>query len=86
LRQSRTLHTLTFGPISGVHFSLGQRANRDEYGQESHFNPFFGQWNQAVKRSRSRSDIAQNQGVCQFVSRALSRRLAGGNFRIARND
>jgi hypothetical protein len=21
LRQSRTLHTLTFGPISGVHFS-----------------------------------------------------------------
>src|SRR6266849_417146 len=22
LRQSRTLHTLTFGPISGVHFSL----------------------------------------------------------------
>src|SRR5216683_2618141 len=23
LRQSRTLHTLTFGPISGVHFSAG---------------------------------------------------------------
>src|SRR5258708_37971804 len=23
LRQSRTLHTLTFGPISGVHFSVG---------------------------------------------------------------
>src|SRR5665647_2156405 len=26
LRQSRTLHTLTFGPISGVHFSLGRLA------------------------------------------------------------
>jgi hypothetical protein len=56
---------------------LGQRANRDEYGQESHFNPFFGQSNQALKRSRSRSVIAQNQEVCQFVSRELSPRLAG---------
>src|ERR1700737_1217385 len=25
LRQSRTLHTLTFGPISGVHFSVSNR-------------------------------------------------------------
>src|SRR6267154_287910 len=25
LRQSRTLHTLTFGPISGVHFRLRRR-------------------------------------------------------------
>src|SRR5271168_3604183 len=25
LRQSRTLHTLTFGPISGVHFIEGER-------------------------------------------------------------
>src|SRR5467141_1844618 len=25
LRQSRTLHTLTFGPISGVHFTPGFR-------------------------------------------------------------
>src|SRR6267378_178708 len=26
LRQSRTLHTLTFGPISGVHFKQSARA------------------------------------------------------------
>jgi hypothetical protein len=26
LRQSRTLHTLTFGPISGVHFSRPGRS------------------------------------------------------------
>src|SRR5258706_831942 len=25
LRQSRTLHTLTFGPISGVHFKVSRR-------------------------------------------------------------
>src|SRR5450432_281942 len=28
LRQSRTLHTLTFGPISGVHFRLRGPASR----------------------------------------------------------
>src|SRR5258705_9154374 len=27
LRQSRTLHTLTFGPISGVHFNLGMTSH-----------------------------------------------------------
>src|SRR5450432_1710395 len=27
LRQSRTLHTLTFGPISGVHFKLPDTAS-----------------------------------------------------------
>src|SRR3981081_567514 len=28
LRQSRTLHTLTFGPISGVHFTVGWASTR----------------------------------------------------------
>jgi hypothetical protein len=31
LRQSRTLHTLTFGPISGVHFTLKPRAREGRY-------------------------------------------------------
>src|SRR5712671_2912816 len=30
LRQSRTLHTLTFGPISGVHFTLLDEAGLRE--------------------------------------------------------
>src|ERR1700694_4095336 len=29
LRQSRTLHTLTFGPISGVHFTVHVRFSPD---------------------------------------------------------
>src|ERR1700730_1392228 len=40
LRQSRTLHTLTFGPISGVHFSLqqsGQSKSKDNSRSNSAF-------------------------------------------------
>ena len=52
---------------------LGQRANRDEYGRESHFNPFFGQWNQAMKRSRSRSDDrTKSRGLPICLARTLA--------------
>src|SRR5450759_3242095 len=46
LRQSRTLHTLTFGPISGVHFTdripyntAGRRTLALEPGDDINFSP-----------------------------------------------
>src|SRR3979490_2402562 len=36
LRQSRTLHTLTFGPISGVHFKLALRVIEKRHESEVH--------------------------------------------------
>src|SRR6266481_4342767 len=69
LRQSRTLHTLTFGPISGVHFSL-------------HFNP---DWNRPLTFLRRfehgtapflRDHPHRSRSAPQFTGRSSDRRGA----------
>jgi hypothetical protein len=65
LRQSRTLHTLTFGPISGVHFSEPVTQQRTE---AVGVNLAFGGREVAWSRSRRHRAGWQNQRLvyCRF--------------------
>jgi hypothetical protein len=64
LRQSRTLHTLTFGPISGVHFKeLGAQITRDAY-------------TRGAKEAHTLSSAAEVRQLKMWVDAVLSELLA----------
>src|SRR5882672_3621987 len=68
LRQSRTLHTLTFGPISGVHFSTSEKFKR----------LICTKWLPSLQ-NRICSGVSSTEQTCQFggAVSALSRRKRG---------
>src|ERR1700682_6282854 len=72
LRQSRTLHTLTFGPISGVHFNLLTATATQEASVAS----------SASAAKQAKSTIARTTGVV-FIGRALGLTLTIPQFRSA---
>src|ERR1700730_10297720 len=80
LRQSRTLHTLTFGPISGVHFTAQRHGLAicivlipPSHRQRLRIPPLPSRWlfrpseRRATKASRSEESI-RNQLHCQLRS------------------